>query len=192
MAIAQFTAQFKTVSDKSTSIHAGKKRDDLKVDYMALEASDIAGLDHEQVAKVLNANLIDFGKKLIAEQSDNWDFKPEAKDISFEEFYADFSTPSKRGNRILSKANLTAYAKQYGIYLVQSLGKSDASAKVNMQMIELKFAPLVTQPDALVVIGGNLADFKPSEDLTTVHDALIELLTNLMTPQTPQDIKSML
>lgn len=190
--MAMFKAQFKTVSAKSDSIHAGKKRDDMEVEYTEVKADEIVNLDPAQVAKILNNEIIAFGKRVIAENGDNWDYKPQASDLTFDAMYADVTAPSARGNRILSKANLLEYGIAFEAYVKQSLGKSDQSARANKAVVEAKFAPIAHEPQALATIGANLAEFEPESDkLKIVHNALVEYLTELMTVET-QDLKDLL
>lgn len=189
---AQFKAQFKTVNAKSDSIHAGQKREDQTINYLAVESEDIKDMNSDQIAKIINSKIVDYAKRLLAENSDNWDYLPQESDLTFDAMFEDFSKPSARGNRILSKANLATYANEYGIYLKAKLNKSDASVNANKQVIEAKFAMLLSDPDALATVAQNLSEFTPeTESLLPVHDALIELLTELMEVGT-KDLKSLL
>lgn len=190
--MAMFKAQFKTVSAKSDSIHAGKKRDDMEVEFTEVKADEVASLNPEHVAKILNNEIIAFGKRLIAENGDNWDYKPQASDLTFDLMYADVTAPSARGNRILSKANLMEYGIAFEIYVKQTLGKSDQSARANRSVVEQKFQPIAHEQTALATIGANLAEFEPESDkLKVVHNALVEYLTELMSVE-PQNLMELL
>lgn len=192
MKTGQFKATFKTVNANANSIHAGKKREDIQVSYLEIEADDVVSLNPDWVAAILNSNLIEFGKKLLAENGDDWDFKPDESQINFEAFYEDFSSPSKRGARILSKANLMEYGIEFEEYLKETLKKSEASANANRRVVEAKFQPLIGQPEAITIIASNLAEFQPSSDkLKEVHNALIILVSNLMESE-PQDLSKLL
>lgn len=177
-----FLANFKKTRNGA---HAGEKRDSVNVDYLALEVSDVAKLDQNDVVKVLNDCIIGYGKRLLTENSDNWNYVP--SDLSFDSFIADFNAPSARGNRILSKEKLTAIAVTYELYAVETLNKSEAAGRTGGQVIMSKFSIISGNQKMLAVMAENLSEMTVSEDLQLAYDALIELLSELMSVEITED-----
>lgn len=175
MKLATFTANFKKVKGQDSA------RPAMQVSYKAIESSDIHDLSHDQIAAVLNANLEAFGKSLIAEKSDDWTFCPNEDQINWNSFIEDFFAPSQRGQRILSKANLMQFCIDYKKYLME-IGKSEKSAELNCMLIQDKFARISNDLESLTVVAGNLADYSAPANLSHVYDALVNLLSELMTP----------
>lgn len=173
-----FVATFKTAK---SGVNAGKKRENLVVPYVALETADIAELNHNALVAVLNDCIVNYGKRLLTENSSDWEYVPTGLD--FGSFYEDFSAPSARGNRILSKEKLTSLAATYELYAVETLKKSEAAAATGAKVIMGKFSAVSGNDAALTAMAGNLSEMTVSDDLVSAYDALLEILSELMSNQ---------
>lgn len=178
---------------KSMTEKGLKAPESFNVDYESINPDDVANLDPKIVAHVLNDFTESYIKKIVALNiNSNHDFRPNESDCNFIAAYDDFSSPSKRGTRILSKINLKTFIKAYEIYLAK-IGKDPKQISMHTQIIESKFEIIASKPDALNVVAGLLTDFELGESennfdkndlnvINQVHESLnvklIELIEN--------------
>lgn len=144
---------FKKVSEKAT-VRAGMKREDLNWNFEGFEAADVATLDADKVSFVLNKFIEDFGRKLIAQNGDDWDFAPTAETVNFEAAYLDATTQTSR-SRLITKESLQ---KLGAFYLSQAakLGIVSASAAAGAKVIESRFQLVAGKDDAIKVMQSRL------------------------------------
>jgi hypothetical protein len=186
---------FKTVGASSTFGKAhpelvGKKRDNLVFNYFPVTVDhlhDLSEADQAKVAKVLNANLEEYGKQLLAEKGDDWEYTPASSEITIDALYDDLMRPSNKGNRILSKAVLERLADLYRHYAVTNLGKSEKAAELGAKIIRTKFAMIAGENKVLQTFSDNIVNFTLLADtvpeiaeLETELAALLAVITEML------------
>lgn len=142
---ATFNTFFKAVKESSNIAKVapslvGKKRDDLTVTYNAITTEDVPTLQGEHVALILNKAIESYGKQLIAEKETDWDYCPTQDDLTLEKVYEEYVRPSNKGNRILSKDALKAFANDYGIITQKYSDKEVKRIETFQKIIMNKFA----------------------------------------------------
>lgn len=142
----EVTSYFKKVSDKAANPRAGQKRADLVWSFQGLEPSDVASADQSKVADMVNAMILAFGRKQIAEASDDWNFVP--KEVNFEAAWKDLTAENTK-TRLITKESLKALAAFYEEHSIVHLGVSIVSAKTGASLIEGRFKSVLGQKDVL-------------------------------------------
>lgn len=184
----------KIVSAKSffkkarTGVNAGVKREDLTWTFEAIDASDVATLPDDQVARMINGVIESFGRKLIATNSDDWNFTVSGAECNFAAAYADMIEERKSGGRILTKDSLSKFADVYVSVMVAGGIPAKAAATVAM-LIKEKFVSVAGKVDVVAALAGRMNQFcelasdEDLEPVAEVADALISLLDELSKPQ---------
>lgn len=174
---------FKKVSASAT-VRAGMKRPDLKWSFQGFETSeDLNSIPTEKVVKVLNLFVESFGRKLIAQKGDDWDFVPQASDITFEKaFEEEFSAISR--SRLITKDSLDKLATFY-VSQAQKIGTSVAAATAGAQVIRSRFSLISGKTDALEVMSARILSLvelcEPSEvePFADLIEALVKEIAEL-------------
>lgn len=180
---SQFTINFKTVTVNGEKV----KRDPLTVDYNQIEESDIHDLPHAQIAVILNSAIQDYARKLVTANSDNWEYQPNADDLTIAAVYDDLTSPSKRGQRLITKAKLAEFAEYYQQSAIDLLGKSAKAAANGAMAITAKFVPLLGNDAAIEAFENNLIALVNHDEFDTdqygeLLAALIEILSDIKKP----------
>lgn len=183
---------FKKVSEKAT-VRAGLKRPDLSWEFPAFESSDdLSSVPVEKVLKVLNKFTEDFGRKLIAQAGDDWDFVPSLEQVTFEKAFEDCFSPTSR-SRLVTKDALQKLGAFY-VSKAQVLGVAAAAALAGSKVIESRFALISGKNDALEVMSNRLlslievcepAEVEPFADLI---EALIQEISALQAVELSADL----
>ena len=189
MKSAQFTHSFKTVTRENGE---KVKRDPIAINYSAIESADVADLDSTQVAVILNDALVSYAKKLVMAKADDWSYVPDESEITLSAVYDDLTSPSKRGQRLITKQSLAKFASYYREVCVTILGKSERAAIAGEQVINSKFTLIAAKPDAIATFKGNLLALIESDDFDTetyaeLLAALIDILESLEQPEFDAD-----
>lgn len=142
----EVTSYFKKVSDKAANPRAGLKRPDLVWAYQGIEGSELDTLPANEVAAMVNSVILAFGRKKIADASDDWNFSP--KDINFQTAYQDLIAENTK-TRLITKESLKALGAFYEEFAIRMLGVSIVAAKTGASLIEGRFKTVLGQKDVL-------------------------------------------
>lgn len=173
----------------------GVKRPDLNWSYEAVEVSDIPGLNQTQVAYFVNAALENFGRALIADNGDNWEFVPAG--ITLQAAY-DYATAETSRARVLTKITAGEFAKFYALHApaLLSIPQAAANAATTVLTEWLSYAKrdtfraamharLIQFAEAVMASGEESAvmvEFVENEhDLPVVLDALVKAFSEAET-----------
>lgn len=177
--IATVDHNFRTVTIDGKKV----KRDPIKFSFTPVT-------DYEpKINAIINESLAQYGKILIAENADNWDYIPDASEITLDNLYAYQSAPSARGNRLINKVTLGEIAEAYILWATQN-GKTEAQANTGARVISNQFKDILGNSNALKAMLANLTAFVDSEEVTKLSDdsmnALVRLTENLMNLTNPE------
>lgn len=165
MKTIQASSFFKKVS-ATAAVRAGMKRPDLKWEFTGLaDSTELASLDQDKLVKVANLFIENYGRKLIAQKSDDWEFCPVASEVTFEKaFEEEFSAVSR--SRLITKDSLDKLATFY-VSQTAKLGLTNASATAGAAVIRSRFALISGKVDALAVMSARILSLvelcEPSE-----------------------------
>lgn len=185
-AVLKAKSFFKKVSEKAT-VRAGMKRPDLEWSFKGFNAEQVASFAAEQpnqVAFVLNQFVESFGRKLIAEKGDDWDFCPDVDAVTFSAAYAAATSPTSR-SRLITKDSLSKLGAFY-VSQAQKLGIAVASAVAGGKVIESRFQLVAGKDDAIQVMQSRLLQLvevcEPDdvESFAELIEALIAETSELM------------
>lgn len=173
----------------------GVKRPDLNWTFEAVEATDLEALSQSQIVYFLNAALENYGKALIADNSDNWSYVP--TNVTLQAAY-DYATAETSRARVLTKVTALAFAKFYAAHAPALLSIPQAAAnaaetvltewltyakkdnfRTAMHARLIQFAEAVmSQPEDSEV----MAEFVENEaDLPAVLDSLVKAFSEAET-----------
>lgn len=145
---------FKKVS-ATAAVRAGQKRADLNWSFEGFSAESPEEFPSaEKIAFVLNSFTEAFGRKLIAQNGDDWDFCPTAEQVTFELAFADATSSVSRA-RLITKESLEKLAQFY-ILNASKLQVPQASAIAGAQVIRSRFQLIAGKNDALEVMSSRL------------------------------------
>lgn len=174
MKTIQVKSHFKKVSDKSSARY-GEKRPDLHWSYQGIEETDFATMSPEVLAKVAtlaNATLESFGRKLLLQKNDDWDFDP-TEHVSIEATFVDLTSTTTRKRRV-TKETLALCGNFYHHY-ANIIGKDDKAANAGAQVIAQKLQPIAANAQALEVMRDNiLALVEKASELSSDNIKLAE------------------
>lgn len=185
-------------SDKSLAIvdHSFRtvEMDGKKVKRPSIQFSFTPVTDYDVKANaVINESLAQYGKILIAQNAEDWEYQPTAEEITLDTLYAYQSAPSARGNRLINKITLAEISQTYVTWATSS-GKTEAQAATGAKVIGNQFKDILGNSMALQAMLENLTGFVDSDLVTTMSDEsvnalarLIENLTELTNPAITAD-----
>ena len=188
MKTIQVKSHFKKVSDKSSARY-GEKREDLHWTFDGMEADTIRAMDSEtleKVATLANATMENYGRKLILQNGDDWNFDPSGM-ITIDSAYNDLTSVTTRKRKV-TRETLALCGNFYTTY-ASLIGKEDKAANAGGQVIAQKLQPIAANAQALEVMQNNILELievageksadniKLAEDLEANADCL-EWLVN--------------
>lgn len=158
-------SHFKKVSDKSSNRY-GEKRPDLEWQFNGLEAQDFTAMDDEALAKVAtlaNATLESYGRKLLLQNNDDWDFDP-SEYVTIDKVYDDLTSTITRKRKV-TKETLAKCGEFYARW-ASLIGKEEKAANAGSRVIAEKLQPIAGKAEALEVMRDNLLQLieKASEE----------------------------
>jgi hypothetical protein len=157
MKTIQVKSFFKKVSDKS-SPKFGQKREDLHWSFDGMEADTIRAMDSEtleKVATLANATLESFGRKLILQNADDWDFDP-SDIVTIDTCYKDLTSETTRKRKV-TKESLAKCGAFYGAW-AHLIGKESKASSAGEKVIAAKLQPIASNTDALEVMKSNIVE----------------------------------
>lgn len=140
---------FKKVSSTGTNPRAGMKREDLVWTFEAVEVEDLSSLSPVQTCSLINSVIESFGRKLIAQAGDDWNFVPSG--ICFEKAYEDL-VAERTSSRLVTKESLKALGEFYKIQAQKVLGATLKSAEIGAGIIADRFKAVSGKNDVLEVM----------------------------------------
>lgn len=167
--VATVTHSFRTVKIEGKSA----KRDSITFQFTPIT-------DYEQkINNILNESLAQYGKILIAQNADNWDYIPPTNEITLDSLYDYQSAPSARGNRLINKITLSEISEAY-ITWATSSGKSEKQAQTGASVISTQFKIILGNSQALTAMLANMVQFADSEIIESLSDEAVAALTRLI------------
>ena len=151
--VIEARSHFKIVGKESKLVHLrGKKRPDLVWTYTGYKETDQLP---EGTVTILNSAVEAFGRRLLIENADNWEFRPTSDNCSPATLYADLVAETTR-SRTVTKETLAAAGAFYLKYAPALIGKSAAAALGGQSVITNKLRPIAADTGATTVMRGNL------------------------------------
>lgn len=175
---------FKKVS-ASAAVRAGEKRPDLEWSFQALEVADLADLKQESVCLVLNNFTEAFGRKLIAQSGDDWNFSLSPESVTFALALEDLVSDVSR-SRLVTKESLKALGEFYKVQAMKVLGVASPAALAGEAVIANRFKQIAGKNDALAVMESrllSLCELVPEEDILPFADLIEALVAELQSLQ---------
>lgn len=169
---------FKAVSKKQVAVNpaladrAGKKRPDCNWSFQGfVTAEDIQAASIEQVTYFLNAALEKYGKDLIIDNADNWEFVPAESDITLAAAYNYYNSDSSKA-RTLTKVTAGHFAEFYATHAPKLLGIPSAAAQAAKQVLVgyLTYSKKEDLRAALFIRLNQFADALVSDENTVIAE----------------------
>lgn len=157
MKTIQVKSFFKSVADKK-SVRFGQKREDLHWSFDGMEADTIRAMDSEtleKVAVIANAQLEAYGRKLILQNADDWNFDPSGM-VTIDACYKDITSETTRKRKV-TKESLAKCGAFYGAW-AHLIGKESKAAGAGEKVIAAKLQPIASNTDALEVMKSNIVE----------------------------------
>lgn len=184
MKIQSTKSFFKKVS-ASAAVRAGEKRPDLEWSFQALEVADLETLKPESVCLVLNNFTEAFGRKLIAQSGDDWNFSLQAESVTFALALEDLVSDVSR-SRLVTKESLKALGEFYKVQAQKVLGVASPAALAGEAVIANRFKQIAGKNDALAVMESrllSLCELVPEEAILPFADLIEALVSELQALQ---------
>lgn len=185
MKIQSVKSFFKKVS-AAAAVRAGEKRPDLEWSFQALEVADLEALKPESVALVLNNFTEAFGRKLIAQNGDDWNFALSPDSVTFALAFEDLVSDVSR-SRLVTKESLKALGEFYKVQAMKVLGVASPAALAGESVIANRFKQIAGKNDALAVMESrllSLCELVPEEEILPFADLIEALILELQSLQT--------
>lgn len=134
-------------------------------------------------AIAINESLESFGRKLVAANGNNWDYKPSPETCNLKALQADLERERAGWTRVITKETLAALATYYRDAAVRILGKSKVAASAGADLIQGKLAAAQGKPDVARVFRSNLISIVEGEtdaSLIEPHAAVIDKLLEML------------
>ena len=175
--VATVSHNFRTVKIDGES----KKRESINFTFKPVYEFD------KKINSILNESLAQYGKVLIAENADDWNYIPSDSEITLDNLYSYQSAPSERGNRLINKATLSEISDAYINFAINS-GKTSQQAQTGAKVIESQFKIILGNSVALSAMRSNMDNFVNSDPQISENglSALIRLIENLDSMLNPQ------
>lgn len=178
-----FTQNFKEVK-RADSPKLGQTRESIAVSFTDT-AEYYTTVDPAKLTHILNDAITQYGKKLILENTDNWDYIPTAEQLTLDELYDDLTT-SKARTRILTNKNIDSWSIEFAS-LATAAGKGQAYISTVIELTKERYVRLSSGEKNLQRLA-NVSEFilSISDDFRDelnqqVTSRLIDLITEILT-----------
>lgn len=177
MKTIQTSSFFKKIAATSSNPRSGQKRENLNWTFEGIESEDVATLDSNKIVVMVNSVIEAFGRKLIAAETDNWEFSP--SNVTFETAYQDMIA-ERTSSRLVTKESLKALGEFYKVQAVKVLGVALPAAQAGANVIAERFKAIAGKNDVLKVMSQRLESLveKCAEEEILPFVELIEALMN--------------
>lgn len=187
---------FKTVSAKSNpnSPRVGQKREDVRMEFPVISPES---LTPEQIQTLAHELVANYAKKLIAQNSENWDYIPTEENCNFHLAYEDLIADSNRGFRKLSAEILKELCSLYGSFATE-IGKSQKAVENGIKIISSRLKMLSGLDNQIVIIfAEQLAQFREwleeknyPAPIIIGSDELIRIISEMLESEVAIDLDS--
>lgn len=150
-----------------------KKRDSVTFNFFPITDYD------SKANAVLNESLAQYGKILIAQNAEDWNYIPIETEITLDNLFSYQSAPSARGNRLINKVTLGEISESYTNWATSS-GKTDKQAQTGANVIRNQFKDILGNSAALSAMMNNLSQFADSDSIAELSNESIAALTRLI------------
>jgi len=189
--IQKAESNFRKVTDKQSPMF-GKRRDAASWSYAGFKADS-------PEAKGLNHAIEQFGRKLLIENGDDWNWLPDIETCNLDKLVEWLETERGGWSRVITKESLDKAGTYYFQAALRILGKEQASAVAGSALIRDRFKPITGNKKACAALLSNIeeiivlaADSDEESELLAPHaevfERLIKELNELMQAAAPDDL----
>ena len=175
------SSYFHTVNSRKSPRY-GQKRENLEWEFAGFEPSC-------PEAKAINSAIEAFGRKLLLENGENWEFQPTPQNCNLETLVQSLDTEKGGWSRTVTKATLDAAGTYYFSASIRLLGKDQAAATAGSRIIREKCKAAAGNPEVADAMIGNIEalvnaveDSEDPEEMEALeeHAAVLEKLVELL------------
>lgn len=156
MKTIEIKSSFKSVTNEK-SVHFGNKRDSLTWTFQGYEAHEVAKIDPEHAATIINDALASYGKKLLADNSEDWNYVPVGVTVAA---LAEEIERETTRSRIITKESLSRLSAIYGVVMATVPGMSVAGIKGAQSIIESNFKSVSGNTEVLQKMAERLIEME--------------------------------
>lgn len=180
-----FKQNFKKVGKKDSPKY-GQTRESIKVSFTNTKEY-YREVSEEKIVHILNEAVTQYAKKLILENTDDWNYVPSIEQLTLDELYTDLTTATAR-TRILTNKNIDSWFVEFAS-LATSAGKSQAYIQTIQQLAKDKFSRLSGEENAerltkVAEFFTELDDDFRDEMNKQVNGKWLELFTEMLSAET--------
>ena len=177
MKTIQVKSSFKSVKDDK-SPKFGQKRDSLTWEFQGYEADEVQAINAEHAAVIINDALASYGKKLLADNSENWSYVPEGVTVAA---LAEEIERETTRSRIITKESLSRLSAIYGVVMATVPGMSAAGIKGAQSIIEDNFKTIAGNTGVLEKIAERLVEMESHAQEFPTDSEYSQLVADYMT-----------
>lgn len=177
----QFVQNFKVVK-KAGHAKFGQTRDSITVSFTNVKKY-IDDVEPSKIYRILNEAIIQYAKKLILENTDDWNYIPSTDQLTLDSLYDDLTSVSSRA-RILTNKNIESWAIEFASIATME-GKSQAYISTVIALAKERFARLAGKENEQRL--ANVASFISDIDgefrdplNAAVNGRIIDLITDMI------------
>ena len=177
----QFVQNFKVVK-KAGHPKLGQTRDSITVSFTNVNQY-IDEVEPSKVHRILNEAIVQYGKKLILENTDDWNYVPSPEQLTLDSLYDDLTSVSSRA-RILTNKNIESWSVEFASIATLE-GKSQAYISTVIALAKERFARLAGKENEQRL--ANVASFISDIDSefrdqlnAAVNGRIIDLITDMI------------
>ena len=177
----QFVQNFKVVK-KAGHPKLGQTRDSITVSFTNVNQY-IDEVEPSKVHRILNEAIVQYGKKLILENTDDWNYVPSPEQLTLDSLYDDLTSVSSRA-RILTNKNIESWSVEFASIATLE-GKSQAYISTVIALAKERFARLAGKENEHRL--ANVASFISDIDgefrdqlNAAVNGRIIDLITDMI------------
>lgn len=184
-------SRFREVTDKRNPMF-GSRRDAASWSYAGFQADS-------PEAKALNHAIEQYGRKLLIENGDDWNWLPDIESCNLEKLVEWLEAERGGWSRVITKESLDRAGTYYFQAALRILGKGQASAVAGSTLIRERFKAITGNTKACQLMLANLeeiitlaSDSEEESELLAPHaevfERLIQELQKLMQSAAPDDL----
>ena len=164
------------------SRHYGQKRGNLEWQYAGFEPNS-------PEAKAINSAIEAFGRKLLLENGENWNFQPTPENCNLQTLVERLEAERGGWSRVLTKVTLDAAGTYYFAAVIRLLSKDQAAATAGSRIIREKCKAAAGNPEVADAMIANIESLvnavESSEDPEEMealeeHAPVLEKLVELL------------
>lgn len=176
METIQVTSNFKSVANPK-SAHYGAKRNSLTWTFQGYKPHEIAEINSEHAAIIINDALASYGKKLLADNSEDWTYIPSGVTIAA---LAEEIERETTRSRIITKESLSKLSAIYGVVMATVPGMPTAGIKGAQSIIESNFKNVSGNTEVLKKMAERLIEMEEHAQNFPQDNQYYQAVTNYM------------